>query len=469
MKNIQTKKYNFKEYNKFVLVGILIIMTIGLFISIDYLNNSFYITNNNLNNRNNRNNLNTLNNLNNHNNLNTLNNGDNGNNSNINHIENFNNYNRYYIIATFDNKQIDNNSYSNNIYLDNINEDITINELEFEVPNDFNKNTIDIQIVNLRKFETVKTITSPINNVDTGDLNNNKYEITNKIGLDLLHDIDYSLVIMLNNENIYNNPKLYFKLDDLRFRFGTQYLTFNQIPLNGIIPNPNSISSTEPHDDNISLDIVNKSSEIISSNVITYNLEQFNKLTFVIRKPDMKLLKEKLNNFLFQNRIENKNYILEEFNKFIPVKYDVSIRDITENLESSNNGINPSFKIPNSQSFCINDNESTTDNNKCTLELYNLLPNHTYNIKIKIIYANTNNFNNIRHSNLYNENITISDKKDNDLLSSTLESIKTKNFTENLMKNIIESTKFNTYQNTQNGNLQKIQNNMDTLMNDYSL
>jgi hypothetical protein len=424
MRKNKDGKQIFRNYNKLYFIGLLILITIILFITIIYLNKKL----------------------------------------NISSVESFNEYYNYNINATFDmNNKISSTNYNNTIYLDNVNEDIIINELTFEVPDSFNKDKIDIQIVNIDNFKIVKSVSSPIDFVSSSS-NVKKYKINNKIGIDILPNINYSLVVIINDTNIYNNPKLYFTLGDLRFRFfyNTMYMTFNHINDNGLYNNFESNTF-----DNIMLNSFDTNTPINQNS--THNLQPFNMLKFIIEKPNMTKLKEILRNFLFKNDIDNKNYILEEFNKFIPINFEVNIKDITNNTEKY---AIPSFKLPNTQSFCTNIDDNINANvnkkNKCILELYNLLPEHTYNIKIKLMYAHSNNFNNIRYSNLYDNNIVIDKNTNNDLLSSSINVNKHNDLTQNLLKNITESNKFNTIQNEQNTNIQNIEKKIDTLMNNYS-
>lgn len=353
-------------------------------------------------------------------------------------------------------------SSNGNVYINGVNDDITLNTIDISLYKPITKDNIpSISILEYNTYRVVKQINLEYND---GFDNNNAlqsdgiytYSLNINKAIDFKPNTTYLLVLELDTENYYNNPEFIFKVGDSRFRF-------NNEDINTI--SNNSVS------DNITLEKYNKSSNVKSE--FNYNdehdLEQFNKLNIVINKPNMNAIKNVFSKHILETNASHHTNIMKELDKYTPIKFDVSIKDITPNNTSSN--VVPSFKLPSSLTFCESDTNNVNDfmNNGCLLQLFNLLPEHQYQLKVKVIYAQSDNFNNIRESNELNETIKISNNKENDILSTALKSNDKVNFTKDLIKLYNQSNDFNKYQDKQNTKIKNIESNMKQTMSLYKL
>ena len=373
------------------------------------------------------------------------------------------------------------------IYYEGVNDDIIINKIEFTSTKPINED-LQIKILNTNTLQIIRTILIPkddiiqkINNISPvtsstspvtsstspvtssgGNLNNDtfantdlyKYSINNTINLALDFNSSYILSFFINNNEKLNNPVFLFKVGDGRFRFN-----------NKLIGESNGVSII----DNLNIKLYTNNNLIdIPRN--TFELEQFNKLKLVIEKPNFEEMKKHVAKISLANNTSFVNQIMDSFNKFMPINIMVYIKDITK-IGDDTLILKPTYKLPEPLAFCVS-NKSKTDNfykKGCILELYNLLSGHSYELKLKLIYSQSDNINNMRESKELKKTITIKTNDKNDLLSKSLESRKNNDFTKDMLKILSETGNFNKYQDTQNNQMITIENNMSKLMEQYNL
>lgn len=385
------------------------------------------------------------------------------------YINFYNSKNNIYTKEYFSTTSINNVFFNNNItsmpntnntiYLEGVNEDILIDKIEFTSSYMLSSDNMpSIIILENNNFRLVKKIQlnyediiEPKNTTTTATTITYIVKINKNI--DLMPRKSYLLILELDKTNIHNNPEIMFIVGDPRFR------------INGkIIYDINS-----NFNDNITLQQYNKDNNTLSILPDEINLEQFNKITLIINKPNMDNIKSAFSSSILSNKVNDHAYIMKELDKYTPIKFDITLKDITQT--DLDNGIKPSFKLPNSLTFCNNELTGSSEfmKNGCILQLFNLLPNHTYNLKVKIIYAQSDNFNNIRESNELSQNLTISTSNTNDILSTAMISSNKINLTRDLIKFYNESINFNEYQDKQNIKLSSIESNIKNTMELYKL
>ena len=358
------------------------------------------------------------------------------------------------------------------INYEGINEDIIINRIVYTSPVEIDSN-INVKVINTDNLQIIRNFTIlkdefKLNPQTTVSVTNNNrlaftnmnynYTITKNIPLSLSFNNKYAIVFVLDTDNELNNSMYMFSVGDGRFRFNGQLLKTNTDTNNPI------------ELDTLGLQLYNNN---IISNIPTNNaidLQQFNKVNFVIVKPNFNEMQKAVAKTIIESNSSMLTTNINEFNKFIPMNIAVRITDLT----SSDNFIKPDYKLPNTLAFCESDKANTDDFNKkgCILEIYNLLPSHEYELKIKLIYNHTDNLNNFRESKEYSIIFSISDSGTstiNDLLSTSVIANKNLDFTKELIKILEKSGDFKAYQNRQNTSLATIEKNMNTLMNKYNL
>jgi hypothetical protein len=453
MKRFNLFKNTGLNSKKLLIIGIICIFVIGVFILVNYVE---YNVNNLI--QTNTKQINTSsNNINSNTNRNTI-------NSNI--TSNNSSYGR--MIESFSSNGVITSVLFNNeltpslrdpmpeIHYEGLNEDIIINRIDYTSPEAIKMN-IDVKIINTDNLQLIRNFTILKDefklNPQTDDAFN--YTITKTIPLSLSFNSKYAIVFIHDKVNELNNSMYMFSVGDGRFRFNSLLLkdttdTNNPIELDTLelkLYNSNTISNI-PNDKNI-------------------DLQQFNKVNFVIVKPNFNEMQQAVAKTIINTNPSMLTNIMNEFNKFIPMNIDVRITDLT----SDNSFIKPDYKLPNTLSFCESDKAKTVDFNKkgCILEIYNVLPEHKYELKIKLIYKHSNNF---RESKEYSITFSISTtetSKTNDLLSTSILANKNLDFTKDFIQILEKSGDFKAYQNLQNKSLATIEKNMNKLMNQYNL
>lgn len=340
------------------------------------------------------------------------------------------------------------------VHYEGVNDDIIINKIEFTHSNKDMKD-IHVKILNADTLKIIQTITISKSTIIQKTNSKNEYIIDKLIPLNLEFNTNYILSFLINNVNKINNPIFMFKVGDGRFRFN------NSLIEDGV----------DRDELNIKLYKNNNILDIPRNNNI--DLEQFNKIKLVIVKPDFEIMAKIATEKILKYNRRDFNNIIENFNNFSPINIIISITDI-DNSNTNKHNITPSYKLPDALAFCLSDKTQTDNFEKqgCILELFNLLPNHTYELKLKLIYSQTDNISNIRHSKEFIQNINITNtnnSKNNDLLSKIVLNGINIDFTKDILNTLEKIETFNKYQNTQNDKIATVENNISTLMKQYNL
>lgn len=451
MKRFNLFKNTGLNSKKLLIIGVICIFVIGVFILVNYVEynvNNLIISNTK--------HINTSsNNINSNINNNTINSNINSNNRHGRMMESFSS------IGVITSVLFNNESLPRfrepipEIHYEGLNEDIIINRIDYTSPVEINMD-IDVKVINTDNLQIIRNFTIlkdefKLNPQTTTAASN--YTITKTIPLSLAFNSKYAIVFVLDKVNELNNSMFMFSVGDGRFRFNGQ-----------LLKNTNNLKEL----DELGLKLYNNN---IISAILTglpvINLQQFNKVTFVIVKPDFNEMQTAVAKTIIETNSSMLTNIMNEFNKFIPMNIDVRITDLT----TDNSFIKPDYKLPNTLSFCESDKTKTDDFNKkgCILEIYNVLPERNYELKIKLIYKHSNNF---RESKEYSIIFSISSteaSKQNDLLSTSILANKNLDFTKDFIQILENSGNFKAYQNRQNKSLATIEKNMNKLMNQYNL
>lgn len=263
----------------------------------------------------------------------------------------------------------------------------------------------------------------------------------------------YYLVITVDNEEYY----LEFNVGKKNFRFNKDFLKSGDTRLDTL--------SLKKYD-------VNRNIVLDELNYVNnkFSLDEFNKLTFIINKPNQNKLIDTVSRYYINNNIDNFKDKIDEFKKYIPTKFNFNITKITNNNRV---GINPKFILPRGGALCIDENDTGFTNNNdnaCKLTLLNLLPNEKYNIKMELIYTKLDEPSNIRRSALYNQNFEITSIEDNvnkDILLQTVSSAKKFDFSNKLMQKFNILNNFNEEQKIQNNKLRTIETNLANKLQNF--
>ena len=263
----------------------------------------------------------------------------------------------------------------------------------------------------------------------------------------------YYLVIIVDNEEYY----LEFNVGKKNFRFNKDFLKSGDTRLDTLTLKKYDVNR------NIVLDELNYINN-------KFSLDEFNKLTFIINKPNQNKLIDTVSRYYINNNIDNFKDKINEFKKYIPTKFNFNITQITNNNRV---GIKPKFILPRGGALCIDENDpgfTNNNDNSCKLTLLNLLPNEKYNIKMELIYTKLDEPSNIRRSALYNQNFEITSIEDNvnkDILLQTVTSAKKFDFSNKLMQQFNILNNFNEEQKIQNDKLRTIETNLANKLQNF--
>jgi hypothetical protein len=355
---------------------------------------------------------------------------------NNNNIDNFYNINQNYNVKFAKNNDITYSDNNNIIYYQDLDEYLVLETITLL---NFTNKIKEIFIINNNDLSRINIIFNP-ENITINDNNNTIITLNKELNLD--HLTNYKLIIIYdNNQDDSNNEiNISFYVGEKRFRFDKKLLTdekgesLDKITLQELNENTNSTTD-------------------ISTN--KFILKQFNKLTFLIIKPDITELKNKITLEISKNNLSNLINIKKTLDNFIPSQFLISINKIS-NIYDIN--IKPNYKLPNSGSLCLSNKNNILINSICKLTLTNLLPNETYQLKIQIVYTDLNNINNFRVSEMFKKNIIIDNDDTNDIIYKTLKGIGKFDFTNEIISIFDFNNKFNKEQNEQDIKIKNIEN-----------
>jgi len=364
--------------------------------------------------------------------------------------------------------KLNNDIALNNIYYDEFDTDLQINSIVVMyrliysttttpptssipsiIDNDF------IKKIFILDNSTLNVINVNISNININDIivDINKVNINLNTNIILDSNNTYQFVIVFKDDNEIN---ITFTVENKRFRFSKSFLLDNQGKELDVI----TLSKY-----NVNKDIIDNNIDIDIDNNIKYDLDKFNKLTFIINKPDLLLIKDAISKQSLNSSVKLLTN-LTKFDNFILNKFKILFYQVS-NVNNIN--VKPKYSLPNTGAYCLDDKINKSSFTPCKLTLSNLLPNETYEIVIQIIYTDSNNINTYRVSKKYIKRITISEIKDNDILLNTLIGVNNFKFTNELISSFNFINDFKKSENIQNDKLRNIENSLNNELNKYNI